>query len=42
MSCHVEKLDSVHTKCQYQVTVLEIAQAYAEFHANGVLNDEMR
>ena len=22
MSCHVEKLGSVHTKCQYKVTVL--------------------
>ena len=39
MSCHMEKLDSVHTKCQYQVTVsgtdpvLEIGTIF--LHLNG-------
>ena len=36
MSCHVEKLGSVHTKCQYQVIVLG-TDPVLEIHVGTIL-----
>ena len=38
ISCHVEKLGSVHTKCQYQVTVLGTDQSGRSKYKTGVVS----